>query len=132
MRQFLNCVLSTIIIASFRPHRMHRIDEADCYRRRAFRSLCVCVLGTPVSPAKRLNRSRWRFIRSMLCAIIRCRMTMCNWHCFFYRLTTVVFQNSHTLKTFFSTTPFQRSLRFLLRKLPGLLPLLLTVFVFMF
>ena len=38
---------------------MHRLDAVYCYTYRTFRGLSVRLLGTPVSPAKRMNRSRW-------------------------------------------------------------------------
>jgi len=42
----------------FRAHRMHRINVVICHTCFTLRGLCVRVLGTPVSPAKRMNRSR--------------------------------------------------------------------------
>jgi len=42
----------------FRAHRMHRINVVICHTCFTLRGLCVRVLGTPVSPAKRVNRSR--------------------------------------------------------------------------
>ena len=43
-------------LTSYGPHHMHRIDAAYCYRCRIFHSLCVS--GKPVSPAKRMDRSK--------------------------------------------------------------------------
>ena len=58
IRDYMNCILGRIVCIQCK-------DAAYFYRCRTYRGRCVCVwflcvLGTPVSCAKRLNRSRCR------------------------------------------------------------------------
>jgi len=45
--------MSTPVLRIHRAHRMHSVDAAYCYNGVAWSAcLSVCVLGTPVNPAK--------------------------------------------------------------------------------
>jgi len=45
--------MSTPVLHIHRPHRMHSVDAAYCYNGVAWSAcLSVCVLDTPVNPAK--------------------------------------------------------------------------------